>query len=130
MRNFEDAAQVLGELEQRLMDVLWQTAPLTVREVGARLDKTQLAYTTVMTTLDRLYKKRLLTRVKAGLAYAYRPAMDRAEYHRRVVAAAVTPLLEQGSAPVLAAFVEAAADVDDENLARLEQLIAARRNKP
>jgi predicted transcriptional regulator len=82
-----------------------------------------------MTTLDRLYKKGLLARTKNGLAFAYLPAMDRAEYQRRVVHAAVGPLLEQGGDAVLAAFVDVAAGADSDNLAQLEKLIAARRKK-
>jgi len=59
----------------------------------------------------------------------YQPAMDRSEYQRRVVQAALTPLLAQGPGAVLAAFVDVAAGTDDENLTRLEILIAARRRK-
>jgi predicted transcriptional regulator len=128
MRTFDDAARVLGELEQRVMDLLWEEHPLAVRDVKARLGK-KPAYTTVMTTLDRLYKKGLLARDKEGLAFVYRPAIDRAEYQRRVVEAAVAPLLEHGAGPVLAAFVDVAADVGDEHLAALEKLIAARRRR-
>ena len=128
VRTFANAAQVLGELELRLMDVLWQASPLTVRGVMAHLGRPALAYTTIMTTLDRLYKKGLLARTKDGHAFAYQPAMDRGEYQRRVVAAAVTPLLAQGPGPVLAAFVDVAG-ADDANLAQLERLIAAHRKR-
>lgn len=128
MRSFDDAARVLGDLEQRVMDLMWDEAPLAVREVQRRVGG-RLAYTTLMTTLDRLYKKGLLARDKVGLAFIYRPAIDRDEYQRRVVEAAVTPLFEQGSGAVLAAFVDVAADVSEENLRHLEQLIAARRRR-
>jgi predicted transcriptional regulator len=130
VRSFEDASQVLGELETRVMNILWDESPLSVRDVKARLKGSKLAYTTVMTTLDRLYRKGLLARTKNGLAFAYLPAMSRDEYHRRVVQAAVGPLLARGAGPVLAAFVDAAAGADDENLAELERLIAARRKRP
>jgi predicted transcriptional regulator len=129
MRSFDNASRVLGELEQRLMEILWEEAPLSVRDVIARLGPAALAYTTIMTTLDRLYKKGLLTREKEGLAFAYRPAMDRGEYQRRVVEAAVAPLLEQGAGPVLAAFVEVAAGADEANLSHLERLIAEHRRR-
>lgn len=129
MRSFDHASRVLGELEERLMEILWETSPLSVREVKAHLGRSKLAYTTVMTTLDRLYKKGLLARTKNGLAFVYQPAIDRAEYQRRVVRAALAPLLEQGAGPVLAAFVDVAAGSDTENLDRLERLIAARRRQ-
>lgn len=111
------------------MEILWEDAPLSVRDVKRRLGRSKLAYTTIMTTLDRLYRKGLLARTKNGLAFVYQPAIDRAEYQRRVVQAALTPLLEHGAGPVLAAFVDVAAGTDAENLDRLEQLIAARRRQ-
>lgn len=127
MRTFEDAAHVLGTLEERLMDLLWEASgPLCVRAVCERLGGA-LAYTTVMTTMDRLYKKGLLARERRGQAFEYWPAMGRSDYHQKVVAAAMAPLLETSSAPVLAAFVDLAAEVDEGNLDRLEALIAAHR---
>lgn len=128
MRSFDDAARVLGELEQRVMELLWDDAPLAVRDVQRRIGG-KLAYTTMMTTLDRLFKKGLLARDKVGLAFVYRPAIDRDEYQRRVVEAAVGPLFEQGASAVLAAFVDVAADVSEKNLKQLEDLIAARRRR-
>lgn len=128
MSTFSKAARVLGELEARVMDVLWEEHPLSVRTACERL-RGDHAYTTIMTTMDRLHKKRLLRRRKDGNAFLYEPAMDRAEYQRRVVEAALTPLLEQGAAPVLAAFVEVAADLDEKHLAQLERLIASHKRR-
>ena len=128
MRTFSEAGRVLGALEERVMEVLWDGGPLGVREVGRRLKgRPALAYTTVMTTLDRLFKKGLLSREKSGNAFVYGVAMSRDDYHRRIVAEAVTGLIAKSAAPVLAAFVDAAADVDEKNLARLERLIEQRR---
>ena len=122
--------RALGELEDRLMAVLWETGEeLTVRDVCERVKRAKLAYTTVMTTLDRLHKKGLLARTKDGNAFRYVAAIDRAEYQRRVVESALAPMFEQGAAPVLAAFVDAAAKVDEENLAHLEALIAQHRRR-
>ena len=129
MRSFEGAARVLGDLEEKLMEILWQHHPLSVRDVGTRLGRNKLAYTTVMTTLDRLHKKGLLARQKDGNAFVYEPAMDRAEYQRRIIEATLTPLLEHGSRAVLAAFVGVAAELDEGNLAHLEKLIAEHRSK-
>ncbi len=128
MRSFGDASRVLGELEQSVMELMWDVGPLAVRDVQCRVAEGKLAYTTVMTTLDRLYKKGLLERDKVGLAFVYRPAIDQHEYQRRVVEAAVGPLLEKGAGSVLAAFVDVAAE-NEEHLRQLEELIAARRNK-
>ena len=121
--------RALGELEERLMSILWEDSPLSVREVCTRVKRSKLAYTTVMTTLDRLHKKGLLARTKQGNAFLYLPALDRAEYQRRVVEAALGPMFEEGASPVLAAFVDVAAKVDEGNLARLERLIAEHKRR-
>lgn len=126
MRTFSEASRVLGDLEARVMDLVWSDHPISVRAACERLGG---AYTTIMTTMDRLHKKRLLRRRKDGNAFLYEPAMDRAEYQKRVVEAALTPLLEQGAAPVLAAFVQVAADLDEAHLAQLERLIADYRRR-
>jgi BlaI family penicillinase repressor len=118
----------LGDLEERVMAELWREpdGPLSVREVSRRLGR-RLAYTTVMTTLDRLYKKGLLDRDKDGVAFRYRARFDRDEYHRRVVKHAVSGLLSRSAEPVLAGFLDAAESIDERHLARLERLIAERR---
>ncbi|MGE0400854.1 MAG: BlaI/MecI/CopY family transcriptional regulator [Kofleriaceae bacterium] len=123
------AMRALGDLEERLMTILWEESPLSVRDVCTRMKRTKLAYTTVMTTLDRLHRKGLLARTKQGNAFLYVPAIDRAEYQRRVVETALAPMFEQGAAPVLAAFVDVAANVDEANLAQLEQLIAQHKRR-
>ena len=76
-----------------------------------------------------MFKKGLLERHKDGTAFLYQTAMTRDEYRRRIVGSTVAGLMEQSSDsdPVLSAFVDAAADVDEENLKRLEKLIAERR---
>jgi predicted transcriptional regulator len=68
----------LGELEQAVMDVLWsRDEPVTVREVLASLSGRELAYTTVMTVLDRLARKGLVRRELDGRAWRYVPAASR-----------------------------------------------------
>jgi predicted transcriptional regulator len=116
----------LGTLEEQVMQIVWGAGPLPVREVVNRLGN-RLAYTTVMTTLDRLHRKGLLARDKDGTAFVYRPAMTRDEYHRRLVEDTVGRLLQKSADPVLAGFIDAAAAIDEDHLRRLEQLIAARR---
>jgi predicted transcriptional regulator len=109
-----------------VMDILWRDSPLQVRDVVRQLGR-KLAYTTVMTTLDRLHRKGLLARDKLGNAFRYRPALSRHEFHRRLVEDTVGVLLARSADPVLAGFVDAAAAIDEDNLERLEQLIAERR---
>lgn len=72
----------LGELETAVMRVLWaRDEPATVRQVLAELDRQPpLAYTTVMTVMDNLHRKGLLSREREGRAYRYRTVRSRAEH--------------------------------------------------
>ena len=127
MRTFSQAARVLGALEERVMDLMWkQDEPLAVRDVVRELHA-KLAYTTLMTTLDRLFKKGLLARQKEGNAFVYWPAMSRDDYHRRIVEETVAGLIEKSAGPVLSAFVDVAVSIDEDNLARLEGVLARHR---
>jgi predicted transcriptional regulator len=69
----------LGGLETKVMEVLWDaSSPLSVREVHDVLNESaDLAYTTVMTVLDRLAKKQILLRDRDGKAWLYRAAESR-----------------------------------------------------
>ncbi|MGC5018572.1 BlaI/MecI/CopY family transcriptional regulator [Micromonospora sp. DT47] len=72
----------LGDLERAVMDVLWDSVPgtsdgVTVREVADALGGRELAYTTVMTVLDRLAGKGMVQREREGRAWRYRAAASR-----------------------------------------------------
>lgn len=75
---------VLGELEQVVMAVLWRSrVPLQVRDVqdALREQDRDLAYTTVMTVMDRLAKKGALERELEGRAWRYRPRKTCVDLH-------------------------------------------------
>ncbi len=75
----------LTHYELELMDVLWRRGEGTVQDVCGSLDR-DLAYTTVMTTLNLLVgKKGVLERVKRGRAFVYRPLVSREEVSRSVL---------------------------------------------
>ena len=75
-------AQPLGPLEADVMDVLWNGGEGNVRNVIQQLGR-PLAYTTVMTTLDRLYKKGLLDRRKCERAFIYATRLSRQEWEQK-----------------------------------------------
>ncbi|ALX04505.1 MULTISPECIES: BlaI/MecI/CopY family transcriptional regulator [Aeromicrobium] len=75
------SSRSLGSLERSVMDVLWRaTSALTVREVQEQLEaggSADLAYTTVMTVLDRLGAKEMVSRERDGRAFRYTAALSR-----------------------------------------------------
>ncbi len=118
----------LGDLEIRVMDAVWSGGPGTVRDVCDRLPEDEArAYTTVMTTLDRLHRKGLLHREKEGLAWRYAPVLTRAAWEKALADALAARILEAHGDVGLAAFVDAAAD--DALLDRLSELVEARRRR-
>lgn len=95
----------LGDLERDVMTQLWDSSePLTVRQVHERLSRDRdLAYTTVMTVLDRLAKKGVVTQQRADRAYRYVPAQTRAEMTAAIMLDALSATGDQDAA--LAYFV-------------------------
>ena len=95
----------LGDLEREVMTQLWDAGePLTVRQVHERLSRQRdLAYTTVMTVLDRLAKKGVVTQHRVARAYTYAPAQTREEMTASVMLDALSATGDQDAA--LAYFV-------------------------
>jgi predicted transcriptional regulator len=119
----------LGPLEQDLLERLWKCETATVREL-LQDEKLKLAYTTVMTTLDRLYKKDLLDRVAEGRAFRYSPRYSKQELQRQVAGQAIRDLLgsEPSSVP-LSYLVEVVSDHDAHALEDLQELIERKRQE-
>ncbi|NQU37554.1 MAG: BlaI/MecI/CopY family transcriptional regulator [Actinobacteria bacterium] len=81
-------APTLGELESDVMQRLWaRDEPMAVRDVLDELNKSRtLAYTTVMTVLDNLHRKGMVTRRREGRSYLYAEALSQREYAGRLIA--------------------------------------------
>src|SRR5262249_20810474 len=92
--------QGLGTLERDVMAIPWGQEEMSVRDACERLGST-VAYTTVMTTMDRLYKKGLLSRRKSGRAFIYRATASRRELEGAVAAELVEGLIHrEGGEPL------------------------------
>ena len=109
------------------MEALWRReAPASVRDLVDEFDGA--AYTTLMTTLDRLHRKGMLAREKAGRAFVYRPRYSRERLESGVAASALESLLRAGSAePVLSHFVDEVSRHDERLLDELERLVREKR---
>jgi predicted transcriptional regulator len=120
----------LGPLELRVLEVLWQrNRAATVRNVQPSFPR--LAYTTLMTTLDRLYRKGVLRRFRLGRAFGYEPRCSRDELFGRMVSGKVAELLAVcgNSSLLLSTRVEAVGHADTELLDELEALVRAERTR-
>lgn len=116
----------IGPLEERVLELLWRGGERSVRDVRDELGGA-LAYTTVMTTLDRLHKKGLLARRRSGRAFLYAPRESREAVAASALRRALARLLPSAPArPLLASFVDAVGEHDRALLAELEQLVRAK----
>jgi predicted transcriptional regulator len=122
------AGTPLGPLEQQVLEALWTRGTATVRELLEDQKITQ-AYTTVMTTLDRLYKKRLLDRIAEGRAFRYFPRQTPEELRRVAAVEGILQLLGSGDASSLplSYLVEALSTHDAQLLDELQVLVERKR---
>jgi len=119
----------LGTLEREVMALAWERSEISVREACDRMGS-GIAYTTVMTTMDRLYKKGFLARRKVGRAFVYQAAASRHEIEHAVAAELVHSLLQRNAnepLPVLSSLVDAVSDRDRNLLDDLERLVREKR---
>lgn len=113
------------------MDEVWRQKEVNVRQVADAFDQ-RLAYTTVMTTLDRLYKKGFLSRRKAGRAFLYSPRFTADELERGMTENVIGNLLDAATErvePVLACIVDAVSERDLQLLDELERLVREKRRE-
>jgi predicted transcriptional regulator len=125
------APQPLGPLEITVMEILWARGESNVRDVVDLLDR-PLAYTTVMTTLDRMFKKGLLARRKSDRAFIYAPSLNRTEWeHKRAgdFVAGFLSVAEPSPDLLISCLVEAVGRHDEALLDELEKKIQLRRKE-
>lgn len=132
----EGLEKMLGKLEAQVMEAVWQSdGPVCVDDVRAALAAggKDAAYTTIMTTLSRLYAKGLLAREQQGKAYYYTPRVSRRELTSGVTKQVIDSLLTTFAEPAMAYFVEALGEDHPDKLDALADLIErqkkARRTK-
>ena len=127
-RKSSGLASIFGALELRVLEALWRRGNGTVRDLCD--DFPAAAYTTLMTTMERLHKKGVLHREKSGRAFIYQPVSTRAELESGLITRAIQPLLSSDSArPVLSCFVDEVSRHDERLLDELERLVQEKRRQ-
>lgn len=115
------------------MEIVWPSGDSTVRDVQTRLGRA-VAYTTVMTTLDRLFKKGLVVRRRAGRAFVYTAVQSRQQIEAAVAGGVLTGLLSSGphaAMPILSNLVDAVGRQDGglDLLSALEAMVRDTRQR-
>jgi predicted transcriptional regulator len=114
--------QVLGELESQVMMLVWENPGATAREIYRRLNRPDLAYTTIVTVLDRLHAKKLVTREKMGRPFVYTAEVGREDFEAQLTRDVLAGVLKDESRPVLNTFVDLVS-ASPELLDELERLV-------
>ena len=113
------------------MEIIWARGESSVREVSQDLDR-PLAYTTVMTTLDRLFKKGLLRRIKFARAFVYSPALTSEQWEERRTVELIAEFFS-GPLPsnelLISCLVDAVGATDSALLDELEEKIKLKRQE-
>jgi predicted transcriptional regulator len=121
----------MGPLEIAVLEILWARGESNVHNVVTGLDR-PLAYTTVMTTLDRLFKKGILNRRKFERAFLYSPTLSRVQWEYKRAGDFVAGFLAvpQPSRELLVScLVEAVGRHDEALLDELEKKIRIKRKE-
>ena len=121
----------LGHLEVAAMEILWKQGESNVHQVAQSLER-PLAYTTVMTTLDRLYKKGLLERRKSERAYLYSARQSRQEWEHQAATDFVAGYLVRphpAGELLISCLVDAVGQQNEKLLDELEKKIRLKRKQ-
>ena len=114
------------------MEALWSlgAGPVSVADVHRVLERSrEIAYTTVMTTMNRLVDKELLERSRDGRRNLYRARMGKDAFLREMTREVLHSLPAEGHDEAVAYLVEQVSEADEAELDRLERLIAARKKE-
>ena len=120
----------LGPLEIAVLEILWAHGECSVNAVVEKLDR-PLAYTTIMTTLDRLYKKGILDRHKSERAFLYSTRQTRQEWEQKRAGEFMAGFLAgpQSGEMLISCLVEAVSEKDEALLDELERRIRMKRKQ-
>ncbi len=128
MPQANDLLEVLGPLEKEIMQIVWKRKETSTHDVLEELTKKRdIAMTTVSSTLNRLYDKKLLKRRMdkgiRGLCYYYSPLFKKEEFESVITTNVMKKLLKDFREPTTAYFIEELAGSNPERLQELRKKI-------
>jgi BlaI family penicillinase repressor len=118
----------LGDLQLRIMRVLWESGPASVAHVRRKLEGDHLAYTTVATMLRKMEARGLVRHRQHQRRFIYEPAVSAEDVTRSMAGDMVDRLFEGSLAEAVSHLLETR-EVSAEELARLERLIQERKKQ-
>ena len=97
----------LGELEKRIMDIVWERKSCSARDILIKLSNNKkLAYTTIATVLQRLYEKGLVNRKEERSGYMYSPKVSKEKYSKTIARSFIKNFINSFGDSAIASFAE------------------------
>lgn len=120
-----------SEVEMQILTVLWEQGPSTVREVMDRIpDGKERAYTTVLTILQGMDRKGLVSRTQKGPAHVFHPAVEREDVVRPVMRKLLDHVFGGDASRVVQTLLDST-NVSAEEIQEIRRLVnsAAKKNR-
>jgi len=127
LKKRQPSPRVLGELEQEVMNIVWSNKHVSVRYVYEALrKKRKIAYTTVMTVMDRLFAKQVLKRYKEGKTYFYLSDKTKEVFLEKASEAIVSSLVNDFGDVAITQFLNTLDQVDPQKLSQLKKRLKSK----
>ncbi|MDP2684340.1 MAG: BlaI/MecI/CopY family transcriptional regulator [bacterium] len=124
------ALKIFGTLEREVMEIIWVKRSVTVREIFEQIkQKRKIAYTTVMTIMDRLFTKGILKRKKLGKTYLYNSFVTKSDFFEKTSKNIINDLIHDFGDVAIAQFVNTLDTVDPKKLKILREKLKLNRNE-
>lgn len=132
MRKIRDSKKQrpLGDLEMEIMKVLWQREETTGKLVWELVNSSRkAALTTVLTVMERLTQKGLISKNKNNGLFVYRPLLSKEEFTKASSEKLLKDYLEISSSSLMASFVDALAEMEPDGIERLSEFIEKKKRE-
>ncbi len=113
----------LGERELAIMEILWCENNLSAQQILERFGELNISLQTIQSTIERLYRKELLTRKKSGRAYFYRTTISKTEFIGSLLKDITSEVAQGDMASMISGFVKFLTSETSRNNEPLDNLI-------
>ena len=114
----------ISELEQKVMNIVWKCKGCSVRDVVAEIQKEKpIAYTTILTILQRLHEKGLIIKKENGKAYTYLPKISKSSYSKSIAQLFLKKFFGSFGDVGIASFAESIESLSADEKKRLLKLL-------
>lgn len=113
-----------GPLEAKIMNILWNSSELAIKDVQQKLEKEKkTSFNTVMTVMNRLVEKEVLTKRMEGRGSLYRPVLTKNDFLERQSKELMNGLIDEFGQLVVSHMIDSLEEADESLIAKLEQKI-------